>query len=41
MDAALRGANHPVTYGEFNGGHTISAADAQFVWNALKAARAP
>jgi poly(3-hydroxybutyrate) depolymerase len=39
--ARLMNANHPVAYEEFQGGHTVSTADAQAIWNALQAARAP
>jgi predicted esterase len=37
----LVGAGHPVDYGEFNGGHTVSAADAQAIWDYLKQFQAP
>tara|TARA_R110002072_G_scaffold28682_1_gene91756 strand:+ start:991 stop:2568 length:1578 start_codon:yes stop_codon:yes gene_type:complete len=37
----LMNANHPVAYEEFQGGHTVSVADAQAIWNALRTARAP
>jgi predicted peptidase len=39
--ARLQGAGHPVQIREFNGGHTISAADAADVWGFLKAQRGP
>lgn len=37
----LMNANHPVAYEEFQGGHTVSTADATAIWNALKNSRAP
>lgn len=38
---ALRAAGHAVELSEFAGGHTISAADAQFVWSILRAHTLP